>query len=93
MLKKKQENLIKTLMARKLIWVWVGGEGDGVVSEIHVSRSTPKDSLFVPSFSLDWNYFTGSDYELDDFFSLSTEFPKRLPVNILGSWFTGVNEA
>ena len=80
-------------MARKLIWVWVGGEGGGVVSEIHVSRPTPKDSLFVPSFSLDLNYFTGSDYELDDFFSLSTEFPKRLPVNILGSWFTGVNEA
>ena len=56
-----------------------------MVSEIHVSRPTPKDSLFVPSFSLDLNYFTGSDYELDDFFSLSTEFPKRLPVNILGS--------
>ena len=38
----------------------------GAVSESHVSRPTPKDSLFVPSFSL--------DYDLNDFFSLSTEF-------------------
>ena len=45
-----------------------------MVSEIHVSRPTPKDSLFVPSFSLDLHYFTGNDYDLNDFFSLSTEF-------------------
>ena len=67
-----------SLSGRRMGW-------GGVVREIHVSRSTPKDSLFVPSFSLDLNYFTGNDYDLNDFFSLSTEFPKRLPVNILGS--------
>lgn len=39
----------------------------GAVSESHVSRPTPKDSLFVPSFSLDLNYFTGNDYDLNDF--------------------------
>ena len=45
----------------------------GRVSEIHVSRPTPKDSLLVPSYSLHLNYFIGNDYDLNDFFSLSTE--------------------
>ena len=43
-----------------------------MVSEIHVSQRPKIHS--VPSFSLDLNYFTGNDYDLNDFFSLSTEF-------------------